>query len=58
MIVIQILFDTVFSLALIEVKRRLICNALCKLFFYWKGIGHFRVAVCLGFKASLGAQLL
>ena len=23
-----------------------------------KEMGHFRVAVCLGFKASLGAQLL
>ena len=34
MIVIEILVDTVFSLALTEVKRRLICNALCKLFFF------------------------
>ena len=36
MIVIEILFDTVFCLALTEVKRRLIHSALCKLFFIGK----------------------
>ena len=39
MIVIEILFDSVFSLVLTELKRRLIpvCNALCKLFFFFIG---------------------